>query len=101
MVLADLAQALNAARRCGDLKPAEVQVIAENGPDIIPVLQEQNPLERPRRLLRGSVNRRNVGRGNVDVESDNLLGIEIGNCRSATHNDKAISRKGAPSPSEN
>ena len=52
-VLDDLAQALDATRDWGHLKRAGNQVIVKNLPEIIAIFQEQNPLARPERVVRG------------------------------------------------
>ena len=84
--LHDLAQALDAARNRGDLKRAEDQVIVENLPEIITIFQEQNsPARTPGRRLHFLVN----------VESDDVLGIDIRNSRVPAHSPKPISKTGA------
>ena len=54
-VLDDLAQALDATRDWGYLKRAGNQIIVKNLPEIIAIFQEQNPLARPERAVRGNL----------------------------------------------
>ncbi len=86
------------ARDRGYLKTAEDQVIDENLPEISPVLKKQDPLGRPGRGARKSVNRGNIVRVDVDLESEDLCGIGIGICRWSTHIRKLMSRTDALGP---
>ena len=88
--LPDFAHALDAARDRGYLKKAEGEMIAENLPEIIAIFQEQNPLGRPGRVIRGEVN----------LESDDLRGICIESWRLPAHSRKPISRKSASRASD-
>ena len=69
----DLAQALDAARNRGYLKRAGGQVIVENVSEIIAIFQEQN--------LPGRLG--HMVRGNVKLESDDVLGV--GSSRPQSH----------------
>jgi hypothetical protein len=72
-VLPDLAEALDAAWDRGYLKKAGDKVIAKNLPEILAIFQEQNPLGRPRHVVPG----------NLNLESEDLLGL--GSSRSQSH----------------